>query len=71
MVEDEDVEEEEEDLKVKKIFEDSKQKHQAIMKGMHRINVLNCTHVEEVKDVEYECNVLNSIHVGDVEDTCT
>ena len=71
MVEDEDVEEEEEDLEVKKIFEDSKQKHRAIMKGMHRINVLNCTHVGDVKDVDYEYNVLNGTHVGEVRDTCS
>ena len=71
VIDDEEVEEEEEDLEVKKIFEDAKNKHRQIMKGMHTNNVLNCTHVEEVEDVEYECNSLNSIHVGDVEDTCT
>ena len=69
VIEDEEVEEE--DLEVKKIFEDTKAKHRRIMTGMHTNNVLNCTHVEEVEDVEYECNSLNSIHVRDVEDTCT
>ena len=71
VIEDEEVEEEEEDLEVKKIFKDTKAKHRWIMTGMHTNNVLNCTHVEEVEDVEYECNSLNSIHVGDVKDTCT
>ena len=55
VIEDEEVEEEEEDLEVKQIFEDTKAKHQKIMTGMHTNNVLNCTHVE---DVEYECNSL-------------
>ena len=71
VVEEEEVEEEEEDLEVKQIFEDAKAKHRRIMTGMPTNNVLNCTHVEEVEDVEYESNSLNTILVGDVEDTCT
>ena len=71
VIDEEEVEEEEEDLEVKKIFKDSKAKHRQIMKGMHTNNVLNHTHVEEVEDVQYKCNSSNSIHVRDVEDTCT
>ena len=71
VIEDKDIEEEEEDLEVKEIFEEAKNKHRQIMKGMCTHNVLNGTHVEDVEDVEYKCNSLNSIHVGDVEDTCT
>ena len=71
VIDDEEVEEEEEDLEVKKIFEDTKAKHWRIKTGMPTNNVLNCTHVKEVEDVEYECNSLNSIHIGDVKDTCT
>ena len=71
VIEDEEVEEEEEDLEVKKIFEDAKNEHRQIMKGIHTNNVLNRTHIKEVEDVQYKCNSSNSIHVGDVEDICT
>ena len=40
VIEDEEVEEEEEDLEVKKIFEEAKNKHRQIMKGMCTHNVL-------------------------------
>ena len=70
VVDDEEVEAEEEDLEVAKIFNDAKAKHHKIMMGMYTMyNVTHVIHVRDVGDIVYECNALNSMHVREVGDT--
>ena len=58
VVDDADVEAEEEDLEVKRVFDAAKEKHRKIMTGMYVI-VVNSMHVGEVEDTLYKCNALN------------
>ena len=67
VVDDADVEAEEEDLEVKRVFDAAKEKHRKIMTGMYVI-VVNSMHVGEVEDTLYKCNALNGTNVGEVED---
>ena len=67
VVDDADVEAEEEDLEVKRVFDAAKEKHRKIMTGMYVI-VVNSMHVGEVEDTLYKCNALNGTNVGEVKD---
>ena len=62
VVDDADVEAEEEDLEVKRVFDAAKEKHRKIMTGMYVI-VVNSMHVGEVEDTLYKCNALNGTNV--------
>ena len=69
VVDDEEVEAEEKDLEVAKIFSDAN-KHCKIMMGTYTMyNVTHVIHVGDVRDIVYQCNALNSMHVGEVGDT--
>ena len=53
-VDDEEVEAEEEDLEVAKIFNDAKAKHCKIMKGMYTMyNVTHVIHVGDIGDIVF------------------
>ena len=67
VVDDADVEAEEEDLEVKRVFDAAKEKHRKIMTGTDVI-VVNSMHVGEVEDTLYKCYALNGTNVGEVED---